>query len=392
MRYVSGPYTSRQLLDNIRAVEDWINNEFAARGPITDRPVQADMSKRVLDASFGRNDCIFDDQGNPSIMVRVPAQLLSQLQSGWADDLHPAFLVNGAAKSEVWVAKYQAFTTGSGATERAISLRRRDPRASVTFDQARAACTQKGTGWHLMTNAEWAYIALWCKANGYQPRGNNSFGKDHSRTAEKGEVSYLSFGSTKGRVATGTGPVAWSHDGSPYGIWDLNGNVNEWVGGMRINDGEIQIMVNNNAADNSKDQSAESVEWKAILQDGSLVDPSTADTLKYDATNEDGSGSVLLNTVVVNQSDGTKDANNTFQTTVAAGGVSVPQLLKQLALYPIDADHGGDRHYVRNVGERLPIRGGFWGHSSNAGVFCLDLINSRSYSLYNTGFRPAYIR
>jgi sulfatase modifying factor 1 len=391
MRYVSGPYTSRQLLDNIRAVEDWITNQFA-KGVISDTTLQTDMSKRMLDASMGRNDCMFDDQGNPSIMVRVPARPLSQLQSGWADDLHPAFIVNDAAISELWIGKYQSFTTGSGATERAISLRRKDPRVNVTFGQALTACSQKGTGWHLMTNAEWAYIALWCRSNGYQPRGNNSYGKDYSRTAERGEVSYIYSGNTAGRVATGTGPVAWSHDGSPYGIWDLNGNVNEWVGGMRINDGEIQIIDANNAADPTKDQSAGSVEWKAILQDGSLVAPGTANTLKYDATNADGSGSVLLNTVVENQSDETTYANNPFQTTAAAGGVSVPQLLQQLALYPIDADHGGDRHYVRNVGERLPFRGGTWADSSYTGVFALYLFHHRSYFSHGLGFRPSYVR
>ena len=43
--------------------------------------------------------------------------------------------------------------------------------------------------------------------------------------------------------------MGWSHDGTPFGIWDLNGNVWEWVGELRIVDGEIQVIPDNDAAD-----------------------------------------------------------------------------------------------------------------------------------------------
>lgn len=391
MRFISGKYTSGELLDNVRAVEDWITNYFLEHGPITDEVVQKEMSQRLLEASFGRNDCIFDDQGNPSIMARIPETRLNVLDSSWGNALHPAFIVNGQAVSELWIAKYQPFTVGSGASERAVVLRRCDPRVYVTFDQALTACKQKGAGWHLMTNAEWALILNWCKANGFWPRGNNSYGRDYSRTAEHGEVSHIYSGTTVGRTATGTGPATWSHDGTPFGIFDLNGNVWEWVGGLRLVDGEIQILENNNAADNTKDQSAASEEWKAIMPDGSLVEPGTEGTLKYDATNVDGSGNIVLATSVVNQTSGDPYAATAFRN-LTARDVAAPALLHQLGLFPKDADYGTGTVYMRNLGERLPRRGGGWYYASYAGVPCLGLSYPRSSSSIGLGFRLAYYR
>jgi hypothetical protein len=81
----------------------------------------------------------------------------------------------------------------------------------------------------------------------------------------------------------------------------------------------------------------------------------------------------------------------TFETLAAEAGVTVPNLLKLLGIAPIDSDHGGDGLWVRNYGERLPIRGGAWHNGSLAGVFTLHLIDTRSYSGRYLGFRAAFI-
>lgn len=342
-------------------------------------------------ATGGKNTVMYDDQGNPSIMVVIPKFNLADVITGAAATPHPAFIVNGVTKDAIYVSKYQNVVTGS----RAYSLPMQDPANSLTFDSAKTYCQNKGQGWHLMTNAEWAAIALWTKKNGYMPRGNNNYGSDISASHEVGKATYMSDATHIGRVATGSGPASWAHDNTNEGIFDLNGNVWEWVGGLRLNNGEIQIIQNNDAAIYNADQTSTSALWKAILAtDGSLVAPGTAGTLKldYTAAPTAGSGSIEIATTITNaQPDDTAYGSKSFETLTAHVGITVPDLMKALALAPIDASHGGDIFQFRNNGERLPFRGGHWINGANAGVFGLYLPTPRSYVSPGIGFRSAFV-
>lgn len=334
-----------------------------------------DAMKLAVESSMPNNTVLFDDKGLPSIMVRIPKFKISDVIAGGSETTHPAFIVNGVEKNEIFISKYQNVVIG----DRAYSLAMQDPKTSVNFDQAKLFSENKGAGWHLMTNAEWAAIALWCKKNGFMPRGNNNYGADHSAGHERGIEVYAEGGKTA-RVATGSGPTNWAHDGSNAGIYDLNGNVNEWVGGLRLVDGEIQIIADNNAAVTGTNQTAASTLWKALAVDGSLVAPGSANTLKYDNP-----------TKLVKALTTTGSSNVTFETLAAETGITVPMILKALALAPLDADHGGDRLYTNNVGEMVAFRGGSWNNTSHAGVFYLNLNNPRTITSSTIGFRSAFV-
>lgn len=352
-----------------------------------------DLVNLALKATCPGNEIILDDKGLPSVMVRIPKFKISDVIDGGSDSTHPAFIVNGVEVPEIYISKFQNVIHNG----RAYSLPGEDPKASINFDTARQACEAKGPGWHLMTNAEWAAIALWCRKNNLMPKGNNNYGKDTSESTYVAIPTYKDEQGRTCRVATGSGPVTWSHNGEVTGIWDLNGNVSEWVGGYRVKDGEIQILPNNDAADADNSQAADSTKWRAIMPDGSLVDPGTPGTLKWDYTADPGTVSAekpfRLNTVLeFQQTVEAPYGSVAFQSLTAADGVNVPEILKALALFPADSgDHGSDRIYMRNIGERLAYRGGSWNSTSHAGVFYVIGPHPRSAVGTYFGFRSAFI-
>lgn len=345
------------------------------------------MAAAVRELSGGKNIVLLDDIGLPSIYVRIPKGKNSELVSGLSENIHPAFSVDSVEKSAFYYSKYQNIIEQG----RAYSLAHRDPKTYVNFDVARAACEAKGTGFHLSTMAEWAYIALWCRKNETMPHGNNNYGRDVTYTHEHGEESsYEGSGTTRktDRTFTGSGPSTWGHDWTKHGIQDMNGNVWEWNGGMRLVDGEIQIIPYNNAALGAEcDQSATSTLWKAIKSDGSIVEPGTTGTLKYDFV----SGKIQLTTSITSQVD--QGRGGEYKDMTLASGLTAPELAKILLIYP-DApagDYGGDYHWMDNVGERLPICGGGWNGGAYAGVFRVNLSDPRSYADGNIGFRSAFV-
>lgn len=341
-----------------------------------------DLKLSIEALSGGKNTVLFDDLGMPSVMVPFPKLKMSDLIAGGSENIHPAFSVDGVEKSVIYVSKYQNIVLN----ERGYSLPMRDPRASLNFNQAVTYCRNKGKGWSLTPYSLWSAIALWCRKNGTMPRGNNNYGADHAYGHEKGVPTYYESGKIA-RCATGSGPNTWNHNWMPDGIADLNGNVWEWCAGMRLMNGEIQIIPYANCMAADASMSASSTLWKAIAADGTLVEPGTAGTLKWDVV----SGKIQLTKGDITP----KDQGNWLpynNMTLGDGLSAAPELAKALLLYPDEpnGDYGGDYHGLNTSGERLPLCGGGWNDTSGAGVFYVNLNNPRSDSSTGIGFRSAY--
>ena len=85
--------------------------------------------------------------------------------------------------------------------------------------------------------------------------------------------------------------------------------------------------------------------------------------------------------------------SGTFKEATAASGVTIPALVKALALFPNDAadTYRDDYYYVSTSGERLFGRGGCCGDNDIAGVFCYHGVSGRSFAGDYLGFRSAYV-
>lgn len=352
-----------------------------------------DLANLALAAVCPGNEILYDDKGMPSIMVKIPKMTYAQLGLGSSAATHPAFIINGSEVPAIWISKYQNIVKNG----RAYSLPGQDPATGMDFDVARGYCEAKGAGWHLMTRVEWALLALWCKKNAFLPYGNNDYGKDSRETNYKAIPTYKDGDGNILRVATGTGPLTWSHDKSPSGIWDLNGNVAEWVGGMRTVFGELQVLVHNNAADASHSQLVGSSEWMAINgTTGAFITPNgsgtTPNSLKLDWV-----GSVWKwITGAVTYTTGTYQGC-LFESVTVDGSVHADAvlLLQALGLYKHDTTSGayeGDYLYADcTQAERLFFCGGSWNHVANAGVFYAYGSIPRSNSSAGLGLRCAFV-
>ena len=246
-------------------------------------------------------------------------------------------------------------------------------------------------------------MALWCHKNGCEPKGNNNFGKDDSESSAIAiPVPGVQDQNRTARVLTGTGPVTWSHNGQMDGIFDMNGNVWEWVTGLRLVKGEVQILADNNAADSSADLSASSAAWKAInAADGTLVTPdgngTTAGTVKMDWVG----GKWKYSTTITAQAEESRNCAFKDITADESIGDAAKLLLQALALLPdtaltgtgIDTTYGGDNVWANNgAEERCPARGGGWVIGGRAGVFLLDLSSPRSSTGWSIGGRCAFVK
>jgi sulfatase modifying factor 1 len=338
-----------------------------------------DNYKHAIEAlSGGRNTVMFDDLKLPSVMVRVPAFDVADIDADLGAGVHPAYLVNAVQKAEIMVGMYKAYVYGS----RAYSLPYKDPAASINFDNSLNACLMKNqgdttrrVGFHMFTNWEAAAVALQCIKNG-QPSGNTDYGRHHTNKQQVGiRQDGLLPGTASGtaRTLNGSGPASWRHDGTFAGIDGLCGNVYEWVDGMKLVNGKFFFPDDNNYTQLE-------ASWK---DQGVIIAEDTGDKLGVDGTNTLHAGGGV-------NFGAWKGLTRT--SAYAALSDAIKNRFQQAMIDPaFDSSNPIGSFYFNTTGEMIPVRFGVWNIGAGAGVALLSLNGVRTGVGASIGFRLAYI-
>lgn len=275
--------------------------------------IKDSLRQRVEQASDGRQTVVRTAKGQPSFMTVIERYNLSDIDSTWPEAPHPAFIVGGIVKSEFLVGTYD----GSIVDGELVSQPYAEISTGKTIDKYSALARACGPGFHAVTNAEWSAAALLSHRDG------------------------------------GVG-------GIQHKVWN-------WCTGLRVLDGEIQVIANNDAALTETDLSEYSNDWKAISVAEHLCDIGAAEALKL--PNFRGKFRDLK---------ATKESNSNL-------------LAMALGVLPHSNELPDQFAWIDSHGERLAFRGGDWGNGSAAGVFALGLGNARSGANGGIGSRPAFV-
>lgn len=268
-------------------------------------------------ASGGKQTVLYTKKGQPSFVNIIEKQNIEVLNPALSaktglTGVHPAFTVNGVVKDVLFVGTYNGILSDGEIVSSPYAIPNQQNYSMIT---ALNALKNMGSGWHCMTHVELALIKQLAKNRDHFPLGANAKGYSRWNELEKGNrtdrLKSESAATSASKIFTGSGGVAFRHDGQYNGISDIVGDGYLSVAGARIAGGELQVLgVNNNAAIfNSSVMSSTYLptadDWKAIdATTGAMVTPTYTGSLSegtYVATTNNtvkiatsGSGTTLL--------------------------------------------------------------------------------------------------
>lgn len=421
-------FTTQQLDRKRRELEEEIS-EICMAG--TDLVPTDEGKIRILEigewlkrASHGRNEVLFDKAGRVHIMVNFFCDekarldylsnnnsLFNSADTTLQDNIHPAFIIEDTPIKGFRLAKY--LMPRYNGKNYVASLYGMSPAwgsggFSVSTTGAIQACYDSnskttnpdGIELHLETDAEYSFLQLLGARRAFECHGNTSYGKYHADSNEVGQPAEYVYASNHRDVQsrTGAGPLTWYHDGTPWGVADLVGNMNDCVNGFRIKGGELQFLPNNDGAKKGwipADFSSSSTKWMALKEDGTFVtiDGDEA-TYKYDylADITSGSGAFCIATSLEHQqASGSPYGSVALKSMTIRDGVTVNTYMRVTGHAPYLQNTPNGQSYMRNTANSVCAcaRGGYWDSGSGAGLSYASCNLSLSYTYSSFGARSA---
>lgn len=340
----------------------------------------ADFTAGIEAASGGMATVKEDDNGNWHVMARIPAFKSEVFDSDMAYDggeqYHPAFRLDASTVvPEILVGLFPVSLTPpdlSGNTK-LLTIPYAEPDTSRTHDQARAACSALGDGFHMMTIHEWGAVAFWAFNLVQNLRGNNS--ANVITDQEYGIKSAV----TDTQILTGTGPLSWKHNGREFGISDLVAGVQEMMNLCRVVDAKVHFPFYNEFWSEPADWDDQGV-WFGPSAGGDLCirgAAPNADDITYDQTFSGMEGYLLAPGSLPASVTDPRLCELMFWRIWATDGE--PPTDHEIAWLD---NRTGVMSFPNSAGTRYLIRGGAYADGADAG-----LPTMRSMSTTDTGFQ-----
>lgn len=367
-----------------------------------DLPYIRSLALEIFNLSNGLNEVRFDRLGRPSIMVNIFCDEKARLAylsnsntffnvSGifTADakvaDIAPAFIVNNQAIRGFRLGKYTDVRVEGKNYH--LSLYGLDPAYSggghtqsysgiaSECDRINAGGYAEGDTVHNITKAEFSYLGLLAVREGFQVRGADYYGKSGAVQSEQGDPCGYKYNGQYIHVKTGSGVLAWYHNGSPFGVWGLRGPTFMIQHGYQLDSGELLFIPNNDAATMTAAQLAETSDnYKALQEDGSFVTRGgDSATMKYDYINtppETGSAGFQICTTITNrQPTDAPYGGQSLASMTAREGVTIPLYMRLMLMAPLLTGTPSGVGYMRNTqgARRISSGGAYWLTGSSGG-------------------------